>query len=76
MGKWGGYHTEISHLPRGFATHERGLVLEIARALIEADLLVEKQSVGQRHVYLNSRRVKEIRAAIDEGELPHRLVLP
>ncbi len=76
MGKWGGYHTEFEHLPRGFARHERALVIEIAGRLIDSGLLVEKPSVGQRHVFLNPRRAAEIYALIDRGELPDGLTLP
>jgi hypothetical protein len=76
MGKWGGYHTEFEHLPRGFARHERALVIEIADRLIDSGLLVEKPSVGQRHVFLNPRRAAEIYALIDRGELPTGLTLP
>lgn len=76
MGKWGGYHTEFEHLSRGFARHDRALVVEIAGRLISAGLLVEKPSVGQRHVFLNPRRAAEIHALIDRGELPDGLTLP
>ena len=53
MGKWGGYHTEFAHLARGFAGNDRALAQEVGEALLEAGLLAEKPSVGQRHVYLN-----------------------
>lgn len=76
MGKWGGYHTEIAHLARGFAGHDRALALAIGERLVNADLLVEKQSVHQRHVRLNPRRVAEIHALVDRGELPPGLELP
>jgi hypothetical protein len=76
MGKWGGYHTEIAHLARGFAGHDRALALAIGERLVNADLLVEKTSVGQRHVRLNPRRVAEIHALVDRGELPPGLELP
>ncbi len=56
MGKWGGYHTEFAHLARGFAGNDRALAQEVGEALLEAGLLAEKPSVGQRHVYLNPRR--------------------
>jgi hypothetical protein len=52
MGKWGGYHTEIAHLSRGFAGNDRALALEVGEALLQAGLLAEKPSVGQRHVFL------------------------
>ncbi len=76
MGKWGGYHTEVAHLARGFAGHDRALALAIGERLVDAGLLVEKQSVHQRHVRLNPRRSGEIRALVDRGELPRGLELP
>jgi hypothetical protein len=76
MGKWGGYHTEFAHLPRGFAGNDRALAQEVGEALLAARLLAEKPSVGQRHVYLNPRRAAEIRRIIDTGELPAGMSLP
>lgn len=76
MGKWGGYHTEIAHLARGFAGHDRALALAIGERLVNAGLLVEKTSVHQRHVRLNPRRVAEIHALVERGELPPGLELP
>jgi hypothetical protein len=76
MGKWGGYHTEFAHLPRGFAGNDRALAQEVGEALLAAGLLAEKPSVGQRHVYLNPRRAAEIRRIIDTGELPAGMSLP
>lgn len=70
MGKWGGYHTEFTHLARGFAPAERALAAEMGERLLDVGLLCEKRSVGQRHVHLNSRRAGEIHAAIDRGDLP------
>jgi hypothetical protein len=76
MGKWGGYHTDFAHLARGFAGNERALAQDVGEALLEAGLLAEKPSVGQRHVFLNPRRAAEIRALIDEGALPPGMSLP
>jgi hypothetical protein len=70
MGKWGGYHTAFDHLARGFAGHERQLAFEVGEELVEAGLLAEKPSVGQRHVFLNPRKAGEIRRLIEDGELP------
>jgi len=68
MGKWGGYHTEFEHLTRGFGKgNERAMAREIAESLLAAGLLVEKTSVGQRHVSLNPRRSGDIRRLIDRG---------
>lgn len=76
MGKWGGYHTEFVHLARGFAGNDRALAEEVGEALIVSGLLVEKPSVGQRHVFLNPRRAADIHALIERGDTPHDLALP
>ena len=76
MGKWGGYHTDYRHLARGFAGNDRALADEVGEALLQAGLLVEKPSVGQRHVFLNPRRAADIHGLIDEGALPADLRLP
>ena len=75
MGKWGGYHTDFRHLSRGFAGNERALADEVGEALLEAGLLEEKPSVGQRHVFLNPRRAGDIRRLIETGEEPSGLSL-
>lgn len=76
MGKWGGYHTDFRHLSRGFAGNERALADEVGEALLAAGLLDEKPSVGQRHVFLNSRRAADIHRLIESGEVPKGLRLP
>jgi hypothetical protein len=76
MGKWGGYHTDFAHLPRGFAGNERALAQDVGEALLRAGLLEEKPSVGQRHVYLNPRRAAEIHRLIEDGVVPPGLRLP
>jgi hypothetical protein len=76
MGKWGGYHTEFAHLARGFAPSDRRLAAAVGEALLDAGLLVEKPSVGQRHVFLDPRRAADIHALTVEGRLPPGLVLP
>lgn len=76
MGKWGGYHTEFSHLARGFQGNDRALAEAVGEALLAEGLLSEKRSVGQRHVYLDPRRARDIHALIDTGVTPKGLVLP
>jgi hypothetical protein len=76
MGKWGGYHTEFAHLPRGFAGNERALAIDVGEALLLAGLLVEKPSVGQRHVFLNPRRAGDIHRFIESGDVPGDVTLP
>jgi hypothetical protein len=76
MGKWGGYHTDFAHLARGFAGNDRALAQAAGEALLDAGLLAEKPSVGQRHVFLNPRRARDVRAFIETGETPAGLRLP
>jgi hypothetical protein len=76
MGKWGGYHTEFAHLPRGFAGNDRALAEAVGEALLASGLLAEKPSVGQRHVFLNPKRAADIRVLIERGETPGDLRLP
>jgi len=44
--------------------------------MLEAGLLAEKPSVGQRHVFLNPRRAADIHALIERGDVPDDLALP
>jgi hypothetical protein len=76
MGKWGGYHTDFTHLARGFAGNDRALADEVGEALLVSGLLAEKPSVGQRHVFLNPRRAADIRGLIERGDVPPDLTLP
>src|SRR3954452_21338362 len=76
MGKWGGYHTEFSHLARGFAGNDKALAEAVGERLLAAGLLGEKPNVGQRHVFLNPRRAGDIRGMIERGALPDDLALP
>jgi hypothetical protein len=76
MGKWGGYHTDFAHLARGFAGNDRQLAQTVGEALLDAGLLAEKPSVGQRHVFLNPRRAADIHRLIETGDTPSGLKLP
>ncbi len=76
MGKWGGYHTEFAHLSRGFAGNERALAERVGEALLDAGLLREKRSVGQRHVFLDPSRAADIHALVRCGVAPPGLRLP
>ena len=69
MGKVGpGYHTEFDHFARGAAAHDRRQALEVGEALVRAGFLIEKPSVGQRHISLSVRALPEIHALIERGE--------
>jgi hypothetical protein len=75
MGKWGGYHTEFSHLARGFNGNDKQLAEEVGERLLAAGVLLEKPSVGQRHVFLNPRRARDVHAMIEDGFVPPDLNL-
>ncbi len=75
-GSGAGYHTEVTHLTRGFDRSDRELAGAVVDALLAAGLLVEKPSVGQRHVSLFSRRAGDITALIERGDVPPDLRLP
>jgi hypothetical protein len=75
MGKWGGYHTEFSHLARGFHGNDKQLAEDVGERLLAAEILLSKPSVGQRHVFLNPRRARDVYALIDEGKMPSDLDL-
>ena len=67
-GKIGGHHTEIGHFTRGLPDHEKRDAKEVVEALLRAGLLVEKPSVGQRHISLNRESLPEIHALIERGD--------
>jgi hypothetical protein len=76
MGKWGSYHTAWDHLARGFAGNDRELAYAVGERLLDAGILKEKPSVGQRHVFLDPGRKKDIDALIERGDVPPGLRLP
>jgi hypothetical protein len=48
----------------------------VGEALLDSGLLLQKPSVGQRHVFLNPGRAADIRALIERGDVPRDLALP
>jgi len=62
------HHTDFVHLCRGAAADDRGDAFAVGEALVRAGLLGEKQSVGQRHVYLRREALPDIHALIDRGD--------
>jgi hypothetical protein len=67
-GKIGGHHTEIGHFTRGLPDHEKRDAKEVVEALLRSGILVEKPSVGQRHISLNRESLPQIHALIERGE--------
>ena len=53
LGKWGGSHTSIDNVPKGFPKEIRGRVKEVARELIKRELLLSKPTSYGLEVSLN-----------------------
>ena len=64
--RWGGKHTEIRNIKKGFPSHisssnkGRKLIDEAIKELINDGFLLCKKSTGELHVSLNPRMKKEI----------------
>lgn len=67
-GKIGGHHTEIDHFTRGLPDHDKSDAKDVVEALLRAGVLVEKPSVGQRHISLNRENLPAIHALIERGD--------
>ena len=59
---WGGRHTELTNLKKCIPKHLRGekITEETIKELIEMEFLNAKQSTGQIHISLNSKKQNEI----------------
>ncbi|MDP7243917.1 MAG: hypothetical protein QF568_01080 [Flavobacteriales bacterium] len=55
---WGGRHTELTNLKKYIPKHLRGqkITEEAIKDLIEMEFLNTKQSTGQTHISLNSKK--------------------
>lgn len=60
LNKWGGSHTSIDNLPKGFPGHVRGEVKDAAKQLIKENLLLSKPTSYGVEVSLNPDKKKEI----------------
>ena len=67
MGKWGGAHTSIDNVPKGFPKHLRGDVKEIAQKLIKQNILFAKPTNYGVEVSLNPEKKKEIEELTKES---------
>jgi len=63
---WGGRHTSIDNLQKGFEGHLKGLVKKEAQELLKQGLVLCKPKPDGLHVFLNPRRVDEIRGIASE----------
>ncbi|MBS3127236.1 hypothetical protein J4228_03660 [Candidatus Woesearchaeota archaeon] len=59
-------HTSFDNLPKGFPSHLRGQVKEIAEQLIKEGLLLSKPTNYGLEVSLNHKRIEEIEEIIEE----------
>lgn len=60
--KFGGAHTETIHLRNCVPKHLRGekLIDEAIKDLFDKEILINKQSTGEKHCSLNSAKLREI----------------
>ena len=60
--KYGGAHTETIHLRNCVPKHLRGekIVDEAVKDLFDREILINKQSTGEKHCSLNTAKLKEI----------------
>ena len=60
--KFGGAHTETIHLRNCVPKHLRGdKIVDVAiKELFDKEILINKQSTGEKHCSLNSAKLKEI----------------
>lgn len=59
---WGGRHTELTNLKKALPKHLRGekVTEEAVKELIEKEFITTKQSTGEMHISLNSKKQQEI----------------
>ena len=60
--KFGGAHTETTHLRNCVPRHLRGeKIIDLAiKDLFDKGILINKQSTGEKHCSLNTEKLKEI----------------
>lgn len=59
---WGGRHTELTNLKKAIPKHLRGekITEEAVKELVSMELITTKQSTGEIHISLNSKKQQEI----------------
>jgi len=65
---WGGRHTELTNLKKALPKHLRGekVTEEAIKELVNMELIKTKQSTGEVHISLNSKKQQEIYDFIKE----------
>ena len=59
---WGGRHTELTNLKKALPKHLRGekITEDAIKDLIAKEFITTKQSTGEIHISLNSKKQQEI----------------
>ncbi|MBI2672695.1 hypothetical protein HYX19_00380 [Candidatus Woesearchaeota archaeon] len=59
---WGGRHTELTNLRKALPKHLRGekITEEAIKGLVDMEFITTKQSTGEVHISLNSKKQQEI----------------
>ena len=59
---WGGRHTELTNLKKAIPKHLRGekITEDAIKQLVKMEFITTKQSTGEIHISLNSKKQQEI----------------
>ncbi|MBI2541758.1 hypothetical protein HYV80_03555 [Candidatus Woesearchaeota archaeon] len=65
---WGGRHTELTNLKKAIPKHLRGekITEQAVKELVSMEFVTTKQSTGEIHISLNSKKQQEIYDFIKE----------
>ena len=65
---WGGRHTELTNLKKALPKHIRGekITEEAIKELVAREFITTKQSTGEVHISLNSKKQQEIYEFVKE----------
>ncbi len=65
---WGGRHTELTNLKKALPKHIRGekITEEAIKELVTMEFITTKQSTGEIHISLNSKKQQEIYEFVKE----------
>ena len=65
---WGGRHTELTNLKKALPKHIRGekITEEAIKELAAMEFITTKQSTGEIHISLNSKKQQEIYEFVKE----------
>lgn len=65
-GYWGGRHTSLDNLPKGFPRHLHKEVKKTAKELVKEGLLLQKPTHYGTELSLNPKKNKEIKEQLKE----------